>query len=156
MFLLIVFIVILYTIAKHHRVSFPLSNTKPFHPFFLVHTDVWGSSKIPNITGAKWFVSFIDDCTKTIWLFLMKEKFEVSHIFFIFYKIIKTQFGVPIKRFRSDNARDYFNLTLSTFLQNEGIIYQSSCVDTSQQNGVAEWKNRHLCHSSPLISVQCS
>ena len=70
----------------------------------------------------------------------MKEKSEVSRIFPIFYKMIKIQFGIPIKRIRSDNARDYFNLTLSTFLQNEGIIHESSCVDTSQQNEVAKWK----------------
>ena len=27
---------------------------------------------------------------------------------------------------------------------NQGIIHQSSCIDTPQQNGVAERKNRHL------------
>nr|CAN76326.1 hypothetical protein VITISV_014220 [Vitis vinifera] len=32
----------------------------------------------------------------------------------------------------------------STYLQNHGIIHISSCVDTPQQNGVAERKNRHL------------
>jgi hypothetical protein len=26
----------------------------------------------------------------------------------------------------------------------QGIIHQTTCVDTPQQNGVAEWKNQHL------------
>ena len=30
------------------------------------------------------------------------------------------------------------------FLQNKGIVSQSSCPYTPQQNGVAERKNRHL------------
>lgn len=45
---------------------------------------------------------------------------------------------------RSDNARDYFNQTLSPYLEKEGIIHESSCVNTPQQNGVAERKNGHL------------
>ena len=31
-------------LAKHHRVPFPLSNTKLTFPFLLFHTDVWGPS----------------------------------------------------------------------------------------------------------------
>ena len=58
--------------------------------------------------------------------------------------MIKTQFDVRIKRFRSDNTRDYFNQILSPFFQKEGIIHESSCVSTPQQNGVAERKNGHL------------
>ncbi|RVX23597.1 Retrovirus-related Pol polyprotein from transposon TNT 1-94 [Vitis vinifera] len=45
---------------------------------------------------------------------------------------------------KSDNAKEYFTSSLSTYLQNHGIIHISSCVDTPQQNGVAERKNRHL------------
>lgn len=58
--------------------------------------------------------------------------------------MIHTQFGERIKRFRLDNARDYFNQNLSSFFKKEGIIHESSCVETPQQNGVAEIKNRHL------------
>lgn len=50
--------------AKHHWVSFPLSNTRLSTPFVLVHSDIWAPYKVPNILGATWFVSFIDDCTR--------------------------------------------------------------------------------------------
>jgi len=33
---------------------------------------------------------------------------------------------------------------MGDFLNEKGIIHHSSCVDTPQQNGVAERKNRHL------------
>ena len=52
----------------------------------------------------------------------------------------KNQFGVEIKRFRSDNARDNFNQILSSYFQKEDIIHESSCISTSQQSGVAERK----------------
>ena len=60
------------------------------------------------------------------------------HIVPNFFNIIKTQ------RFKSDNARDYFNNTLVLLFQQEGITPESSCINTPQQNGLAEKKNRHL------------
>ena len=38
----------------------------------------------------------------------------------------------------------YFNKVLSPFLIQQGIIHASSCVETPQQNGIAERKNRYL------------
>ena len=78
-------------------------------PFYLIHSDIWGPSIVANISGARWFVSFIDDCTRVSWIFLLKNKSDVSSIFPTFYNMVKTQFGVGIKRFQSDNAKDYFN-----------------------------------------------
>ena len=78
-------------------------------PFTLIHSNIWRLAKIPNIHGARWFVTFIDDCTGATWLFLMKDKSEVSSLLPQFQKMIFTQFGVKIKQFRSNNARDYFN-----------------------------------------------
>lgn len=57
--------------------------------------------------------------------------------------MIQNQFGVRIKRFRSDNGQVYFNQTLSSYFE-KGIIHESACINTPQQNGVAECKNGHL------------
>ena len=56
--------------AKHHRATYSPSNNKSVHPFDLIHSDVWGPASNSSISGAKWFVTFIDDCT------------HVSHGFF--------------------------------------------------------------------------
>ena len=52
------------TLAKQHRVSFPSQPYKPTHPFTLVHSDVWGPSKVTTSSGKRWFVTFIDDHTR--------------------------------------------------------------------------------------------
>ena len=57
--------------------------------------------------------------------------------------MIRNQFDTTIKRFCSDNAKDYFNQTLSSFFKEHGIIHES-CVHSPQQNRVAEWKIGHL------------
>lgn len=47
---------------------------KPSQPFSLMHSDVWGSSRIKTIIGHRWFVTFINDHTRVIWIYFMKEK----------------------------------------------------------------------------------
>lgn len=44
----------------------------------------------------------------------------------------------------TDNHIEYFNTTLQDYLSKHRIIHQSSCVNTPQQNGIVERKNRHL------------
>ena len=39
-------------LAKHTRVSFPISNKRSVFPFQLVHSDIWGPSTIPNVSRA--------------------------------------------------------------------------------------------------------
>ena len=78
-------------------------------------------------------LSFIDDCTRITWIFLLKQKSNVSIVPQNFCSMIKHQFGVNIKRFRSDNARDYFNQLITPYFQREGIIHESSYVNTPQQ-----------------------
>jgi hypothetical protein len=133
--------------AKHHRVPFPISDSRSMSPFHIIHSDIWGPYNVPNISGAKGFVTFIDDCTRMTWVYLLKRKADVSHIFPNFTKMIKNQFGVSIKGIRTDNARDYFNKILSPYFEKEGIIHQSSCVNT-RQHGLAERKNRHLLETT--------
>ena len=62
----------------------------------------------------------------------MKEKSEVDQIFKNFYNIIQTQFHEKIQVLKIDNARDYFNSVIGEFLLKEGIVHQSSCIDTPQ------------------------
>ena len=54
--------------------------------------------------------------------------------------MIKTQFQTRIQVLRIDNGKEYFSLNLNNYLLSEGIIHQSSCVNTPLQNGVSERK----------------
>lgn len=40
-------------LAKHKRVTFPISNKRSCIPFQLIHSDIWGPFTIPNIYGAR-------------------------------------------------------------------------------------------------------
>ena len=75
---------------------------------------------------------------------LLKEKSKVESVFQNFYNMVLTQFQEKIKIVRSDNGKEYLNKILGKFFLEKGIVHQSSCKDTPQQNGVTERKNKHL------------
>ncbi|KAG7554673.1 Reverse transcriptase RNA-dependent DNA polymerase [Arabidopsis suecica] len=52
------------------------------------------------------------------------------------------QFGKPVKSFRTDNGTEF--MCLSSYFQEQGILHQTSCVNTPQQNGRVERKHRHI------------
>ena len=130
--------------AKHHRSTFSPKSYKSSSPFYLIHTDVWGSSKVLTKNGKRWFVTFIDDHTRLTWLYLITKKSDIKEVFVRFHKMIETQFQTKIRILHFDNGTEFFNEPLTTFLHDKGIVHQATCRDTPQQNGVAERKNRHL------------
>ena len=134
--------------SKHHRVVYPPSPSRTTSPFSLIHTDIWGPAPVHNTLGARWMVIFVDDHTRFTWAYLLKHKSELSTIIPQFYSLIQTKFSTSIRCFRSDNAKDYVNTTLTTFFQTNGIIHETSCLYTPQQNGLAEQKFRYMLETS--------
>ena len=141
-------------LAKHTRNTYSPRSYKPSHPFSLIHGDIWGPFRIPSMTGARWFLLLVDDHTRLCWTFLMKEKSETKHIFQQFHVMVKTQFRAEIQILKTDNAKDFFNSSLGPYLKSHGVVQQSSCVDTPQQNGVAERKNCHVLEVARSLLFQ--
>jgi len=129
--------------GKHTRSSYVSRGSRSLSTFILIHSDVW-TSPVTAISGAKYFVTFIDCYSRMTWVYLMKHKSEVLECFKAFYAYVKNQFGTSIQIIRSDNGTEYVNKEFQGFLSREGILHQTSCPDTPPQNGVAERKNRHL------------
>lgn len=61
-------------LAKQSRLPFLLSNSIAQKPFDLIHVDIWGPYKKASITGAKYFLTIIDDHTRVAWTFMMHLK----------------------------------------------------------------------------------
>jgi len=55
--------------------------------------------------------------------------------------MVQTQFNTNIKIVGSDNGGEYMSSDLILYFREQGIIHQTTCVDTPQQNGVTERKN---------------
>ncbi|XP_078437813.1 uncharacterized protein LOC144708393 [Wolffia australiana] len=125
-------------LAKHRRSSFPSSQSHTSTPLLRIHSDVWGPAPKPSLQGHRYFLIFVDEATRCTWTYLLRAKSDVSGSVRHFCAMIQTQFGRGIQRFRSDNARDFFNADLDAFFAERGILHESSCVATPEQNGMAE------------------
>ena len=81
----------------------------------------------------------------------MKSQTELFSVFQIFFAEIHNQFHTSIRILRSDNALEYLSAPFSALLASHGILHQSYCAYTSQQNGVAKRKNRHLVETTRTL-----
>ena len=103
--------------------------------------------------GSWYFVTSIDDYSRCTLLFLMLDRSELFSIFQKLFQEIKTQFGVPIHTSRSDNARECLSQEFQNFMASYGILHQTSCAHTPQQNGVVGRKNRYLIETSHTLPL---
>ncbi|WKA04900.1 hypothetical protein VitviT2T_022897 [Vitis vinifera] len=126
--------------------ALPFNNSESISKsiFELIHSDVWGPSPVASIGGSRYFVVFIDDYSRYSWIFPMKSRSEILSIYSNFAKMIETQFSKRIKTFRSDNALEYTQHAFQALLHSYGTIHHLTCPGTSQQNGRAERKLRHI------------
>ena len=74
----------------------------------------------------------------------MKSRSEILPIYSNFAKMVETQFFKRIKTFRSDNAVEYTQYAFQALLYSYGTVHYLTCPNTSQQNGRAERKFRHI------------
>ena len=118
-------------LAKSHRATYsPSFSNKSIIPFELIHSDVWGPSREPTGLGMRYFVLFIDDCTRLTWVALLKTKDEVFPAFQAFHTLIQTQYNSTIKVLRSDNGGEYVNHAFQEFFQTHGIVHQTTYPQT--------------------------
>jgi transposase InsO family protein len=61
-----------------------------------------------------------------------------------FLRRAQNEFDATVKRIRSDNGTKFKNTQVKDYLDEEGFKHEFSAPYTSQQNGVAERKNRTL------------
>jgi hypothetical protein len=74
----------------------------------------------------------------------LQEKSQTQETLKIILRWAQNEFGLKIKRIRSDNGMKFNNSQIEGFLEEEGIKHEFSSPYTPQQNGVLERKNRTL------------
>ena len=74
----------------------------------------------------------------------MKHHSELLQVYSNFAKMVETHFSKRIKIFQSDNALEYIQYVFQAVLHSYGTVHQLTCLGTSQQNGRAERKLRHI------------
>jgi len=138
--------------SKQTRNSFPSSDHHVTAIFELIHCDLWGPYRTPSSCGAYYFLTIMDDYSRGVWIYLLKEKKEVAGMVKSFITFVERQYDKCIKIVRSDNGTEFMCLK-DHFLQH-GIIHQTSCTGTPQQNGRVEHKHRHILNVARSLRFQ--
>jgi transposase InsO family protein len=86
----------------------------------------------------------VDDYSRFTWVFFLQEKSQTQETLKGFLRWAQNEFGLRIKKIRSDNGTEFKNSQIEGFLEEEGIKHEFSSPYTPQQNGVVERKNRTL------------
>ncbi|KAH9657504.1 hypothetical protein KPL70_023101 [Citrus sinensis] len=136
--------------GKKIRVKFGTTNHDTREILEYVHSDVCGPTKTASIGGSHYFIIFVDDFSRRVWVYTMRANDEGLEIFVKWNKLVETQTGRKIKVLRSDNGGEYTSDPFLQVCQNEGIKRHFTMRHTPQQNGVAERMNRTL-----LEKVRC-
>jgi len=100
--------------------------------------------KTKSIGRCKYYMNFIYDHIKKVWVYFMKHKSEVFQHFLNFKAMVKKEKGVSIKGLRSNGGGKYFSNEFSEYLKEHGIQRKYSCSYSPQQNGIVERKNKHI------------
>ncbi|KAB2600513.1 hypothetical protein D8674_043037 [Pyrus ussuriensis x Pyrus communis] len=124
--------------GKITRKPFDNESSRCILPFDRIHSDVWGSSSVKFIEGYRFYVVFVDDCTRYMWIFPLYNKSEVFLIFF----------GAQIKCLQSDGGGEFVSHSFKEFMQSKGMVHRISCPCTPQQNGLVERRHRHVVETA--------
>nr|CAN74164.1 hypothetical protein VITISV_026444 [Vitis vinifera] len=117
----------------------------------IIHTDI--CSLDMDSHGQKYFISFIDDFSRYMYLYILHNKNEALDVFKVFKAEVEKQYGKQIKIVRSDRGGEYYGRYLENgqspgpfakFLQEHGIVAQYTMPSSLDHNGVAERRNQTL------------
>jgi hypothetical protein len=114
-----------------------MSNSRALHPFDLIHYDLW-TSPIVSVSGYKYYLVILDDCTHYTWTFPLRLKSDTFGVISNFFSYVHTQFDSPVNAVQYDNGREFDHSSARTFFLTHGVVFRMSWPYTSQQNGHAE------------------
>jgi len=100
------------------------------------------------VHGHRYFLTIVDDFSIQTWVFLMKNKSETRSILDNFVIYTRNQFNKFIKIIRIDNGSEF---NYKELYDKFGIMHQTSCIETPQQNAVVERKHQHILNVARSI-----
>ena len=130
--------------GKLKRGPFPSSNSKTTDILQLIHFDISGMMPVNSLGGYLYYLTFTDDYSHKTWIYLLKKKDEVFTWFRHFKALIENQTEKRIKILRTDNSTKYESNEFHDFCKEAGIERETTTPYNTEQNGVAERKNRTI------------
>ena len=130
-------------VDKQHRVAF--RTLPPHHAenvLDIVHTDVCSMNEKSD-GGASYFVTFINDHFRKVFVYVLKHMYHTLEAFKEFHAKVERETDRKLKCVRLDNGDEYQG-PFKRYCRKFGIRLEKSPPKTPQLNGLAERMNRTL------------
>jgi transposase InsO family protein len=128
-------------VGAHHPHKNIMTTDRPLE---LLPMGLFGSIAYISIDGSKYYLVIVDDYSCFTWVFFLQEKSQTQETLKRFLRRAQNEFGLRIKKIRSDNGTKFKNSQIKGFLEEEGFKHEFSSPYTPQQNCVVERKNSTL------------
>jgi len=132
-------------ISKHHRKKFLKEALhKARQPLGVVYSNVCGPFSVESLGRNKYFLIFVDEYTRMVWLYLLKEKKEVFFKFVQYCNAVERYLEKQIKILGTDGGDEFNPKQFAEFCAQKGIKHEMTPPYTPQHNSLAERRNRTL------------
>lgn len=126
-------------LSKTRRKSFkPLGKIRSNKPLELIHMDLCGPLPDVAIGGFRYFLTIIDDFSRKVTTYPLKEKRGVFSCFTSYQKRVERFLNRKILNVRTDNGLEFCSNEFEDFLDDQGIKMERTNTYTPEQNGVSE------------------
>jgi hypothetical protein len=140
-------------LGKNAKGTFSSSDNRSKGVLDLIHSDLCGPMTIASLSGYLYYVIFIDDYSRNMWIYFLKSK--ESEEFLVRFQEFKAQIenltGRKIKTLRSDNGGAYTSKCFTDFVIEAGIKREYIVPYNPQQNGVAERRNMSILEATKAM-----
>ncbi|CAA0819883.1 Unknown protein [Striga hermonthica] len=100
--------------------------------------------EVESLGGSRYFLTFIDDASRKVWVYFLNTKDQVFEYFKSFHVMVERETEKKLKCLRSDNGGEYTSKEFDAYCRTYGIRHEKSVPRTPQHNGVAERMNRTI------------
>lgn len=131
-------------LGKSKKLPYPKGKHTSQSPLDYIHSDLWGPAPVSSVGGGRYYMSIVDDYSRKVWLFVLKEKSEACKKFKEWCCSVETEIGSAVKCLRTDNGLEFLSKEFDDFCKGKGIKRHRTVPLNPQQNGVAERVNRTI------------
>lgn len=129
--------------TKLTRSSFPSHTSfETKKPLELVYADICGPITPETPGGNRYFLLFVDDYSRKMWVYFLKEKSDALGMFKKYKAVVEKSTEKNIKMLRTDRGGEFCSKEFTLYCEEMGIERQYTNPYTPQQNGVVERRNR--------------
>jgi hypothetical protein len=129
-------------VAKKRRISFKsIGKIRSKKPLQLLHLDICGPLPKASREGHRYFLSIIDDFSRKVIVYPLKQKSEALECFKKFQTRAERFLNLKVINIRTDNGKEFTNQGFTTYFEENGIKAERTNTYSPEMNGVAERYN---------------